>query len=292
MNIIGGYTGFNSVRLWNPLTEWKSNSLTLWYDAQTPQTITHASNRLTQWSDKSGNANHGNASGTARPLYNESNSNFNNLPTVESDSSTVILTTTAKFHAATGFGALYDVSGSLGTSPYVQSFGIASKTLVSGTIYTKAIIWPAGSFSSGVHWTDGTADTEQSTSNPSPPAAGACFIIFRATGTHGTNFPRLIDNGGTLSYLFNRENVTAALAGAIGEVFVVTGTITTAQIDKSFGYLNWKWGNQASLPSNHPYRHAAPLAYDETSDYQQTEKGLWRPRRKLLTPKNKFLKAA
>ena len=34
--------------------------------------------------------------------------------------------------------------------------------------------------------------------------------------------------------------------------------LTTNQIQQVEGYLAWKWGIQANLPSNHPYKNAAP----------------------------------
>jgi hypothetical protein len=44
----------------------------------------------------------------------------------------------------------------------------------------------------------------------------------------------------------------------IHELILFTSAITTAQREKIEGYLAWKWGFQASLPSGHPYSTAKP----------------------------------
>ena len=47
-------------------------------------------------------------------------------------------------------------------------------------------------------------------------------------------------------------------AGYVGEVIYYTGVLTTLQIQQIEGYLAWKWGLQANLPSGHPYKNSAP----------------------------------
>lgn len=48
------------------------------------------------------------------------------------------------------------------------------------------------------------------------------------------------------------------LTGAIAEHLIVPGPITTDLRQILQGYLAWKWGLQANLPSGHPYELAAP----------------------------------
>jgi hypothetical protein len=45
--------------------------------------------------------------------------------------------------------------------------------------------------------------------------------------------------------------------GVIGEIIMVQTTDTTTR-QKIEGYLAWKWGLQANLPNDHPYKNAAP----------------------------------
>jgi hypothetical protein len=43
-----------------------------------------------------------------------------------------------------------------------------------------------------------------------------------------------------------------------GELILDANLLTQDQIDKYFGYLALKWGLQANLPANHPYKNATP----------------------------------
>ena len=53
--------------------------------------------------------------------------------------------------------------------------------------------------------------------------------------------------------------VSGLTVGDVGEVIVVTGSLSLAEEELIEGYLAWKWGLQASLPANHPYKIGAPL---------------------------------
>jgi hypothetical protein len=46
--------------------------------------------------------------------------------------------------------------------------------------------------------------------------------------------------------------------GIVGEIIVYLATLTVAQRQQVEGYLAWKWGLQASLPTSHPYYYIAP----------------------------------
>ena len=44
----------------------------------------------------------------------------------------------------------------------------------------------------------------------------------------------------------------------VGEIVLYNVVLSTTNIQKIEGYLAWKWGLQANLPSNHPYKSAPP----------------------------------
>ena len=45
----------------------------------------------------------------------------------------------------------------------------------------------------------------------------------------------------------------------LGECIIINGTVTTTLRQMIEGYLAWKWGMQAKLPSGHPYEYEPPL---------------------------------
>ena len=44
----------------------------------------------------------------------------------------------------------------------------------------------------------------------------------------------------------------------LAEILCGRALPTSTEIDKTFGYLAWRWGLAANLPAAHPYRYAAP----------------------------------
>jgi hypothetical protein len=67
------------------------------------------------------------------------------------------------------------------------------------------------------------------------------------------------DTTSLVAYLGTNDGATSFL-GNIAEVILVTNGITTEIRQLVEGYLAWKWGTQASLPNDHPYKNRAPGA--------------------------------
>ena len=93
--------------------------------------------------------------------------------------------------------------------------------------------------------TDYQASTYQLIINGSTNAATA----FAGTGTT-TSDTSLIYVGSTS---FNEP-----FYGYVAEYIIYNSVITILQREQVEGYLAWKWGLQANLPANHPYKAAAP----------------------------------
>jgi hypothetical protein len=56
----------------------------------------------------------------------------------------------------------------------------------------------------------------------------------------------------------NSAMADSAYNGDIAEWIFFNSTLSVADADKVVGYLAWKWGQQTSLASTHPYRYQAP----------------------------------
>jgi len=50
--------------------------------------------------------------------------------------------------------------------------------------------------------------------------------------------------------------------GGIGEIVIFSNVLSTTYRQKIEGYLCWKWGIQANLPSGHPYLNSAPTNFN------------------------------
>jgi hypothetical protein len=47
--------------------------------------------------------------------------------------------------------------------------------------------------------------------------------------------------------------------GSVGEIIQVSGDLTVENRQRVEGYLAHKWGLEASLPADHPFRNAPPF---------------------------------
>jgi len=72
------------------------------------------------------------------------------------------------------------------------------------------------------------------------------------TGQIGT-----MSGGGTIGNVVGQGILTGYINEAI---FILNPNITSTIREKLEGYLAWKWGIQANLPANHPYKSAAPTS--------------------------------
>lgn len=102
----------------------------------------------------------------------------------------------------------------------------------------------------GVSTHDGTLSTNESQLYFNGALNGAAPSGFNAD----TNTTNLND---TL-FVGSRANSSLYLNGQICEIGFTTGTMSLSDRQKLEGYLAHKWGLTASLPSDHPYKAAAP----------------------------------
>lgn len=82
-------------------------------------------------------------------------------------------------------------------------------------------------------------------------AASGTGYYSTATNTVGINTAPQIGAATSGASTYNMD-------GEIAEIVVVKDFLTDAEAQKIEGYLAWKWGLQANLPSGHPYKSAAP----------------------------------
>ena len=87
-------------------------------------------------------------------------------------------------------------------------------------------------------------------------SSGACEMYWNgslqaSSGSSGAGYQQMyINTGGQ----YGNEHSDAQVA----EMLVYNTAASTLNRQKCEGYLAWKWGLQANLPSGHPYKSAAP----------------------------------
>jgi len=231
---------------------------TAWWDAADATTITETAGRVSQWRDKSGSNYHwGQATGAAQPTTGTRT--IGGLNALDFSSNHMALTSSgpqpgtgntlvlAVVHADTfgtasgtsnrilnfraGTGTLYGLFNHQGKISYNQtnSFAPAQQTMTSGTRIF-------GGYRTGSTLAVGTGGTYTGITQ----TAGAFTLDHWYLGAYDpTNTPGFWD-------------------GMIAEiVYLHAYDLETRQ--KIEGYLAWKWGQETSLPANHPYKLERPL---------------------------------
>lgn len=221
-------------------------STALWLDAADESTITLNGSTVSQWRDKSGSSGHV-SQGTAglQPAYLTADLNGKagidfylgkGLNTSTSNPVVAFAITVIKAQNAT-WNNYHSMLDSYGSSP--QRIG---GMRASGQNGFWADPYPSAT------WDDGVART--------PALSGYNSItsprIVGFTVTAGRGNPM---TGMTIG------NFSTGTQGGSGVQYEIVALATAPSADdrqKLEGYLAWKWGLQANLPGNHPYKLAPP----------------------------------
>jgi hypothetical protein len=246
-------TRFGGPKLWRPT----DMATALWLDAEDTSTITLNGSTVSQWADKSGNGRNAvQAVAAAQPTYNATG--LNNKPSLSFDGSNDILRT------ATPLG----ISGAAPrTFAYVgQSVsGIGTPIQIGTETVLRAFGRAFGSPGLLYHW---VVDLTVST-----PAINSPFQeLLQSTGAVSAGYRNgsLVNSGSfalntfdSVLYLGGRTapdfpSATSYANFLCSEVLVINSALSTADRQRIEGYLAWKWGLQANLPADHPYKTLPP----------------------------------
>jgi hypothetical protein len=229
-------------------SQWQPTQISgcgLWYDGKDASTVTLISGAVSSWRNKGllgSSFTMLQANPTNRPIYSGENGLvFNsNVPNTMASSTIPTFSLTAntfavftpyttgrqrifKFFGNSSVGAVIDTTfpeifGNQGNFYYPASIAVNTRYLYSLNIYSTT------SRSISVNFTENTSLT---------PDGGA---------------------GPNISFLFIGGEPTVYFNGIIHEIIVISDFITISQRQNVEGYLAWKWGLVASLPSSHPFK--------------------------------------
>jgi hypothetical protein len=242
----------------------------IWLDAADSSTITIASG-VSQWNDKSGNGqDFTQATAGKRPTYDSGIRNGLNAVRINNTTVRQLLERTS--FAYTGntmqmFSAYRNLSAS-GVTRYGRLFGFAP---AAGNDYdnNNGILLSANDTSTGIWLYRNSA----AIINMVVPNDTWGIIDARRTASTA----RMALNGGAYSTgttAAANQNIARArvgndwaeadsgMNGWIGENLLFTSTLSDADCQKVVGYLAWKWGLQANLPVDHPFKLRAPILGD------------------------------
>lgn len=240
----------------------------VWLDASDTSTITHSSNAVSAWTDKSANAYvFEQLTSTAKPTTNTRTINSKNV--LDFDGTSDFLESTASagtwsfFHNATGStsfivlntdansgaNALLSTNQGSGTTPglyyYVSPGGADQyhRVLVSGTSGTYVV---NNRIDASAVWLNGTTQALGLITDPSNATTLARAKLYRNNNTD------VAVNGGadggafSTNSPFNTLNLFGGagnyLNGMVAEIIIYNSQLSSADITANMNYLKAKWG--------------------------------------------------
>lgn len=248
--------------LWTPADTTEA----LWLDGADSATVTLVSSAVSQWNDKSGNArNVSQATAASRPAYLLSG--FGGKNCLDFDGSNFLSRATGI--TAGTYAGQFNVYYVASRDSFPNGCVITERT----SAFVGCSTW-GSAFNQYYISSDGALGTSNHTIGKSDfdnlSTSGGLISHFHSPGSrdllwlNGSQVSVLTGNASNISgnaglVIGRREGAFFFWDGKICEIIVVTTSQTTAQRQQFEGYLAWKWGLQASLPNDHPYKNVPPI---------------------------------
>lgn len=246
---LGATEVYSSALPWTPSE--LGASLALWLDADDASTITLNGSTVSQWSDKSGNGRHATqASASAQPTYEASGfagkpsvtwiDNLNRMDTPTFTAQSFYFVT--RYSDGTQATWLYSFQGLLGGNHF--PIGLIGRVAPTDDYWLNS-----GNTFSNIR-RDGGSEADTNTSNvtalPFPNGIIGASAVSATTPPSGW----VIGN----DRLFAGRGWT----GPMAEIIATPTLLSDTDRQKLEGYLAWKWGLEANLPADHPYKNTPP----------------------------------
>ena len=221
------------------------SGLALWLDAADSASLTLSGSSVTRWNDKSGNGYIVSGASPSQPTYTTDTISFNG--------SQLLTTTYTSFPAAESIFMIVNAS-TTGEGNFLHGNQVGGRQLfINGSSFLET-----AKSSSGSLLTAGNIALNNiiliETTNSGTSLSHFINGIIQGLPTSVTAY----SGSGTTTTIGARSSRSSGLNGSIHEIVIFNSALSTTQRQQIEGYLAWKWGLQASLPSNHPYFNVKP----------------------------------
>jgi hypothetical protein len=250
MGIVGLMVGVANAS-WTPAD---IPNIVLWLDADDTGTITDTAGAVSQWNDKSGNANHVTATSTQEPITGSST--IGGLNVLLFDGSNDIMANSS-FAMSTANMSVFVVRRQVSETSS-RTWNIGKNSDEQGAVREGSN--GSGTRVYGYRWPDngGVGLTGDLLSHVT------CYVK-TGTALEEAYIDGTLEGTKTATLTtFTSEQMSIGAGGGyeanveFAEMVVVSSALSTADRQKVEGYLAWKWGLEGNLPADHPYKTAAP----------------------------------
>ena len=237
---------------WTPAA--LGSDLALWLDAADSSTITLNGSTVSQWNDKSGNARHA-TQGTAASQPTYSQNQLSGKPAVVFDGTDDFMSVSA-FNNAVSL-ALIGSGGSV-LSPLIS--GAAPLDFSPAWNANEATVDYRGRTNTTIRSVNlGGGINNFSIGFISLDSANGEVKLSGNGGTQTSFSQTIVSSDTTINTLGRDYQGSSQFAnGRIAEVVVASSLLSTTDRQRLEGYLAWKWGLEANLPSGHPFKNTPP----------------------------------
>ena len=236
------------------------SALKLWLDASDSSTITHSSNAVSQWNDKSGNNNHATqATSSNKPSTNTSSQNGLNVLDFSDD-----------FMVSA-------VNIDRSTLPYLSIFAVFASKSASGDGclfgadnggWDRTALLNFDSSASHKWGISNAGGTTAFSSSRTPDLNYHILSIGLDTGVSNGSFVSLdgetptsfTESAGSAGFnttaigALRPDNGSYPMQGYLAEMIFIGSVVSDSERRELEGYLAHKWGLMSNLPSNHSHR--------------------------------------
>jgi hypothetical protein len=251
-------TSFKNTIPFNPRS---ISGLQLWLDAADSSSYTITSSRVMQWNDKSGNNYHMTPIGANQSNITVS-SQFQNSLNVMNSTGRVMYRTPINSAVYPSDCYLVLASKALARTDFFSFGNTTGDNFNSLTLGEHTAL----------RWHNGSTNFNRTPNTVSPVNETSTGFLLMQWSLANNNY--ILRRNGTLltqtsSYTYtiggnpayqigyrHTDQTTSLLdcAAYFAEILVFNSQITTSQREQVEGYLAWKWGLNANLPSTHPFR--------------------------------------
>lgn len=244
--------------LWTPAN--LGANLSLWFDASDSNSITLNGSTVSQWSDKSGNAQHVvQATAGSQPTY--TTNALNGKAVLTFGTSSILTNSTAAIDDPFSLFAVGAITGAIGTFNTLFRFNLAATANPIGLFGGGTSGNFATFFGNGSTWNDTNTNT------PSIAVTSSSIMSVVNGANVATPYVNDVAQNTKVGTMAAATGFSLGLSqgsfpypwnGTIAEVVLTNNAVGTTDRQKVSGYLAWKWGLQANLDAGHPYKNAAP----------------------------------
>jgi hypothetical protein len=240
----------SSAPLWTP-----SNLTTYaWYDASDTNTITESAGAVSQWDDKSGNNKHATqGTGTYQPTTGSRTIDGLNVLDFDGANNQLDLTSVISLSGEFGFFAVFenDIVGEANMY-FGETSGDNKIGFYSSKTFLRVLTSDDRTLAFGLGNNPVIVGVTRNSANKVDMAYNAAISYTRM-------FSDVAQSGASTWNRIGDGNGTAqGWNGTLGEIIVISGTVSLSDRQKLEGYLAWKWGLEDNLPADHPYKDSAP----------------------------------